>query len=64
VSCMLTAAASLEPSAAACVQVVRVRNNVAGIRRFTRSPVNFHADDGSGYQWLADSVLKVHTAGS
>lgn len=26
---------------------------------FTRSPVNFHAADGSGYQFLGDSVLQV-----
>lgn len=35
------------------------RHAVAGLRRFARSPVNFHADDGSGYRWFADSVLKV-----
>lgn len=26
---------------------------------FARSPVNFHAADGSGYKFMADSVLKV-----
>lgn len=26
---------------------------------FTRSPVNFHAADGSGYQFMADMVMKV-----
>lgn len=26
---------------------------------FARSPVNFHAPDGSGYEFLADSILKV-----
>ncbi|KAG1656781.1 hypothetical protein FOA52_007829 [Chlamydomonas sp. UWO 241] len=26
---------------------------------FARSPINFHAADGSGYKWMADSVLKV-----
>lgn len=26
---------------------------------FTRSPKNFHAADGSGYEFMADSVLKV-----
>ena len=26
---------------------------------FLRSPVNFHAADGSGYKWMADSILKV-----
>ena len=26
---------------------------------FVRSPVNFHAADGSGYQFIADSILKV-----
>ena len=26
---------------------------------FVRSPVNFHAADGSGYKFIADSVLKV-----
>lgn len=26
---------------------------------FLRSPVNFHAADGSGYKWIADSILKV-----
>lgn len=26
---------------------------------FLRSPVNFHAADGSGYKFLADSILKV-----
>ena len=27
---------------------------------FLRSPVNFHAADGSGYKFIADSILKVH----
>jgi aminopeptidase N len=26
---------------------------------FARSPLNFHAADGSGYEFLADAVLKV-----
>ncbi len=26
---------------------------------FGRSPVNFHAADGSGYAFMADAVLKV-----
>ena len=26
---------------------------------FARSPVNFHAEDGSGYAWMADSILAV-----
>jgi len=26
---------------------------------FSRSPVNFHAADGSGYKWMADAVIKV-----
>lgn len=26
---------------------------------FARSPVNFHAEDGSGYQFMGDSILKV-----
>ena len=26
---------------------------------FARSPVNFHAQDGSGYRFMADSTLKV-----
>lgn len=26
---------------------------------FLRSPVNFHAADGSGYKFIADSILKV-----
>ncbi len=26
---------------------------------FLRSPVNFHAADGSGYNFIADSILKV-----
>lgn len=26
---------------------------------FARSAVNFHAGDGSGYEWLADMILKV-----
>lgn len=26
---------------------------------FARSPVNFHAEDGSGYEWFADMVMKV-----
>ena len=26
---------------------------------FLRSPVNFHAADGSGYKFLADAILKV-----
>lgn len=26
---------------------------------FARSPVNFHAEDGSGYKFLGDSILKV-----
>jgi aminopeptidase N len=26
---------------------------------FLRSPVNFHAADGSGYSFLADAILKV-----
>lgn len=30
---------------------------------FARSPINFHAEDGSGYAFLADSVLKVRCAG-
>jgi hypothetical protein len=29
---------------------------------FARSPVNFHALDGSGYEFLADAVLKVRGA--
>jgi len=31
---------------------------------FLRSPVNFHAADGSGYKWIADSVLKVSNSNS
>ncbi len=32
---------------------------------FLRSPVNFHAADGSGYKFMADSILKVlHMPGS
>ncbi len=26
---------------------------------FARSPVNFHAEDGSGYEFMGDSILKV-----
>lgn len=26
---------------------------------FARSPVNFHAQDGSGYKFMADSTLQV-----
>ena len=26
---------------------------------FARSPVNFHAADGSGYQFMGDAVLRV-----
>lgn len=26
---------------------------------FARSPVNFHAEDGSGYKFMADSTLQV-----
>ena len=29
--------------------------------RFARSSVNFHAEDGSGYKFFADMVMKVHT---
>jgi aminopeptidase N len=29
---------------------------------FARSPVNFHAADGSGYEFMADAVLKVSRA--
>lgn len=29
------------------------------ILAFARSAVNFHAADGSGYEWLADMVLAV-----
>ena len=29
---------------------------------FLRSPVNFHAADGSGYRFIADSVLKVRAS--
>ena len=31
---------------------------------FVRSSVNFHAADGSGYKFIADSVLKVGFCGS
>ena len=30
---------------------------------FLRSPVNFHAADGSGFKFTADSVLKVSGLG-
>ena len=29
---------------------------------FARSPVNFHAQDGSGYRFMADSTLEVRIA--
>lgn len=31
---------------------------------FARSPVNFHAADGSGYDFMADSILKVNDPSS
>ncbi len=30
---------------------------------FARSPVNFHAEDGSGYKFMADSTLEVSMLG-
>lgn len=27
---------------------------------FARSAVNFHAEDGSGYEFMGNSILKVH----
>lgn len=27
---------------------------------FARSPVNFHAEDGSGYEFMGNSILKVY----
>ena len=43
----------------ACFNIKNPNNNYSFFGGFASSPVNFHAADGSGYQFLADGIIKL-----
>lgn len=55
----------MQQSSKVCILIRRLKASVVACScyslflGFARSPVNFHAQDGSGYKFMGDAILKV-----